>query len=111
MEDVEAYARGRLSLGLLWTCTVLWTVLVVAYFGYSLAPLLLESAADPNSWFRRDGPLTMTCEATLDVLLKVVYMKIIVDVHDAVFDDAVRAERRLKELREMMSVVWDSSSE
>ena len=67
VEDVEAYARGRLSLGLLWTCTVLWTVLVVAYFFYSLAPLLLEGVADnPASWFRRDGPLTMACEATLD---------------------------------------------
>ena len=55
--------------------------------------------------------LIFLCTVSHAVLLKVVYMKIIVDVHDAVFDDAVRAERRLRELREMMSVVWDSSSD
>ena len=111
VDDIETYARGRLSLGLLWTCTVMWSVLVLAYFVYSLVPLLYADAANEDRWFHPTGSLTMISEAALDVLLKVVYMKIIVNVHDTVFDDAARAERRLKELREMMSVVWDSSSD
>ena len=111
VDDIETYARGRLSLGLLWTCTVMWSVLVLAYFVYSCAPMVYAGAAREDSWFHPTGSLTMISEAALDVLLKVVYMKIIVNVHDTVFDDAARAERRLKELREMMSVVWDSSSD
>ena len=111
VDDIETYARGRLSLGLLWTCTVMWSVLVLAYFVYSCVPMVYAGAANEDSWFHPTGSLTMISEAALDVLLKVVYMKIIVNVHDTVFDDAARAERRLKELREMMSVVWDSSSD
>lgn len=50
----------------------------------------------------------MLSEAFLDVVLKVVYMCYIVQMHEKVFDDGVRAKRRLEELRQMM---WHNSSD
>uniref|UniRef100_A0A7S1YS11 Uncharacterized protein n=1 Tax=Ditylum brightwellii TaxID=49249 RepID=A0A7S1YS11_9STRA len=47
----------------------------------------------------------------MDVMAKVLYLNIIVDVHNAVFDETTRSERRLQELRKMMSAVWESSSD
>jgi len=106
VDDIETYERGRLSLGLLWSCATMWSVMVASYFMYSFAPMFV-----PEGSLLKHGALTMASESFLDVLSKYVYMQIIVKTHDSVFDDAARTERRLKELREVMSVVWDSSSD
>jgi PAS domain-containing protein len=53
----------------------------------------------------------MLCDTVFDVLAKGVYMKLIVDVHFCVFDAEGRARRQLGELRNLMSVLWDSSSD
>ena len=47
----------------------------------------------------------------MDVILKNLYMNIIVQVHKVSFDDTERAERRLAELRRLMSAVWERSSD
>eukprot|EP00588_Corethron_pennatum_P033791 CAMPEP_0194349780 /NCGR_PEP_ID=MMETSP0171-20130528/107281_1 /TAXON_ID=218684 /ORGANISM="Corethron pennatum, Strain L29A3" /LENGTH=800 /DNA_ID=CAMNT_0039117273 /DNA_START=44 /DNA_END=2444 /DNA_ORIENTATION=+ len=47
----------------------------------------------------------------MDVTMKVLYMNIILETHHMIFDDSARSERRLDELRRMMSVVWESSSD
>ena len=78
----------------------MWTILVVAYFIYTCGPFFY-----PDSWVNCTG-FGMICESIIDVLFKSLYMLIIVDVHDNIFDRSARAERRLEELRQMMGVVW-----
>jgi signal transduction histidine kinase len=50
----------------------------------------------------------MISEAFVDFVLKALYMSYIVEMHQKVFDEGVRAKRRLEELRQMM---WDNSSD
>ena len=107
VDEMEIYNRSLLSLKLLGTCTFLWTVLVCTYFFSAVGPTVFPTLED-----RFDvSALTMVGECTMDVVAKVLYMFIIVDVHDQVFDQSARAERRLEELRQMMAVVWDNSSD
>lgn len=107
VDEMEIYNRSLLSLKLLGTCTFLWTVLVCTYFFSAVGPTVFPTLED-----RIDvSALTMVGECTMDVVAKVLYMFIIVDVHDQVFDQSARAERRLEELRQMMAVVWDNSSD
>lgn len=94
--EQEMYHWARLSLGLLATCALLWTCLVVAYFIYSVGPLILTD----QSYLKTRG-LVMVCECTLDVVFKSIYMMLIVDVHNTIFDPNARAQRRLEELRQV----------
>ena len=107
VDEIEIYNRSLLSLKLLGTCTFLWTVLVCTYFFSTIGPTVFPSLEDKVDI----EALTMVGECTMDVVAKVLYMFIIVDVHDQVFDQSARAERRLEELRQMMAVVWDNSSD
>ena len=107
VDEIEIYNRSLLSLKLLGTCTFLWTVLVCTYFFSTVGPTVFPSLEDKVDV----EALTMVGECTMDVVAKVLYMFIIVDVHDQVFDQSARAERRLEELRQMMAVVWDNSSD
>jgi hypothetical protein len=50
-------------------------------------------------------------EASFEVLSKVLYLHVTMDIHSSVFEEGVRASRRLEELRQMMSVVWECSSD
>ena len=99
LAEQELYQWAKLSLGLLTTCTVLWTVLVVAYFCYSFGPLLF-----PNNQFLQTPGIVMACESIIDVLFKSLYLVIIVDVHNAIFDPNARTNRRLTELRQVRSI-------
>ena len=94
--EQELYHWARLSLGLLKTCTFMWTVLVVAYFIYTCGPMIMPESSLVNS-----TGFGMICESIIDVLFKSVYMLIIVDVHDTIFDKGARSERRLEELRQV----------
>jgi hypothetical protein len=60
----------------------------------------------PSSFVHRQG-LHFVFQASFEVLSKVLYLHVTVDIHSAVFDEGVRASRRLEELRQMMSVVWE----
>ncbi len=104
--EQEMYHWSRLSLGLLATCTALWTFLVFTYFVYSFGPVILTQ----HKFLAARG-FVMVCECSIDVLFKSIYMLLIVDIHNGIFDPNHRAQRRLEELREMMNVVWENSSD
>mmetsp|Transcript_3353 Transcript_3353/g.6269 ORF Transcript_3353/g.6269 Transcript_3353/m.6269 type:complete len:1165 (-) Transcript_3353:172-3666(-) len=106
LSEREMYKWSKLSLGLLKTCTYVWSVLVVVFFLCSFGPHLF----DHSVLFRVPG-LSMMLESTLDVLFKAIYLLIVIDVHDTIFDSNARTERRLEELRQMLGVVWDNSSD
>mmetsp|Transcript_53516 Transcript_53516/g.62515 ORF Transcript_53516/g.62515 Transcript_53516/m.62515 type:complete len:1327 (-) Transcript_53516:87-4067(-) len=104
--EQEMYNCKRLSLALLSVCSMLWTSLVVAYMIYSVGPLLFPD----NALLHTEG-LNMICECFIDVLFKYIYMILIIDVYNSIFDPSGRAKRRLEELQEMMGVVWNNSSD
>lgn len=104
--QVELHDRARLSYHLTLTCTVAWTTLVLLYFVSGFGSLF----APPGSFLSMDA-LNMIWECSMDVILKNLYMNLIVQVHKVTFDDKGRAERRLGELRRLMSAVWESSSD
>lgn len=96
ISEQEMFHWARLSLGLLATCTALWSFLVFAYFVYSIGPLILTEQK-----FLHTRGIVMICECSIDVLFKSVYMLLIVDVHNAIFSPNERSQRRLEELREV----------
>ena len=106
LDEMEHYERARLSLQLMLICSFTWNLLVVVYFVSSCGSLFLPI----DSLFRHPA-FPMVGECWMDVVAKVFYLFILVDAHHAVFDKGVRTKRRLEELRRMMSVVWESSSD
>lgn len=106
VEDREAYDRVRLSLRLLETCAVLWTLLVITRL--ACFPLFLY--ASPGSvWSSHALPAMI--EAFFEIASKTWYLILIFEVHEMVFDKNSRVLRRLEELRSMMTVVWENSSD
>ena len=106
LDEIEIYDRSRLSLQLMVICALMWSLIVFIYFVTSCGSIIF---ADGSRWRHPAAP--MIGEAFMDVVAKVIYLFIIVDIHDAVFDKVSRTKRRLDELRRMMSVVWESSSD
>jgi hypothetical protein len=106
LSENENYNWTRLSLGLLRTCTYVWSMLVVVFFLCAVGPNIF-----PNNRVLNTPGLSMMLESTLDVVFKAIYLLIVIDVHDTIFDPVARSERRLEELRQMLSVVWDNSSD
>ena len=104
--SMETYDRTEFAYQLIMVCTVVWTVLVVAYF----LNMIVYRCFSTDHWLRHPG-LAMMVDTFFDVLAKAFYMRLIVDVHSAVFDREARAQRQLSELRRLMSVLWDSSSD
>jgi hypothetical protein len=96
LSEREMYKWSKLSLGLLKTCTYVWSVLVMVFFLCSFGPHLFA-----NSLLFRVPGLSMMLESTLDVLFKAIYLLIVIDVHDTIFDSKARTERRLEELRQV----------
>jgi hypothetical protein len=58
-----------------------------------------------------DPAITMIEECFMDAVAKILYMSLIIEAHHCAFDDAKRANRRLAELKNTMSVVWENSSD
>lgn len=104
--SMEQYDRMEFAYQLMVVCTIVWTVLVVVYF----VNMIIYRCVSETHWIRHPG-LAMMVDTFFDVLAKAFYMKLIVDVHSAVFDREARAQRQLSELRRLMSVLWDSSSD
>ena len=99
--EQEMYNWARVSLGLLSTCSALWSCLVIAYFIYSFGPLIFDSLS-----FLRTKGVVMIAECFIDVLFKSVYLHLIIDVHKTIFDPNARAQRRLEELRQVRNNVY-----
>lgn len=107
VDEIELYDRARMSLTLHGICSCTWTLITVNYFVTSCGHLIA-----PKSWtFFHDPDAMMAGKCTMDFISKCLYMTLIVKVHYAAFDEAKRANRRLAELKNTMSVVWESSSD
>lgn len=105
--EIELYDRARMSLTLHGICGCTWTLITVNYFATSCGHLIA-----PKSWtFLHDPAAMMIGECTMDFIAKCLYMTLILKVHNAAFDEVKRANRRLVELKNTMSVVWESSSD
>jgi signal transduction histidine kinase len=106
VDSMEAYDRCRLSLRLMMCCCVAWTFLVGALMWLWLAQIIYP----PDSFWRGEAVFLMT-ESFFECLSKVWYLMVILHINEAVFDEPMRAVRRLEALRNMMSAVWDNSSD
>lgn len=107
VDEVELYERARTSLALNFVCSVVWTMIVISYFVTSCGHMVLS-----ERWtIFHDPAITMIGECSMDLLAKWLFMSLIVDAHNSIFDESKRAKRRLVELRNMMSVVWENSSD
>jgi hypothetical protein len=102
----EHYDRRRFAYYLMALCALFWTVLVAFYF----VNLVIHTTFPLGHWLRFPS-LAMTCDTIADVLAKVIYTRIIVDAHEAVFASDQRMLRQLNELKRIMSMLWISSSD
>lgn len=107
VDEMELFERSRMSLSLHGVCAVVWSVITVNYFVVAVGPLLVS----PSWKIIHDPSIAMIGECLMDLLAKCLYMALIIEVHDTAFDEAKRANRRLAELRNTMSVVWEHSSD
>eukprot|EP00804_Cyclotella_cryptica_P000573 CCRYP_009977-RB/>CCRYP_009977-RB protein AED:0.01 eAED:0.01 QI:145/1/1/1/1/1/2/1184/902 len=106
VEEAERYNSAITALRLRYVCTAVWSIIVALYFISSIGP---KFAAEDS--ILRNPAANMCCECFFDVLSKVLFLVTIMDVHHAIFDPFARSERRLEELRKLMSAVWESSSD
>lgn len=106
VNEMEVYDRIFISYRLMRTCSIMWTFLVVLYFAGWVSPLY----ASENSILSSPA-MPMLTETFCEVWSKILYLAIVVEAQNRIFDEGFRAERRLEELKYMMSVVWQSSSD
>jgi hypothetical protein len=107
IEKKEEYDRAKYSLKIIAVCTAVWTALAIAW---SAVALLAPRYAPPGSIFASEA-LVLITESIFEVISKIWYATLLIEVHHKVFDDASRTVRRLEELRNFMSAVWDTSSD
>ena len=107
VEEAERYNSAVTALRLRYACTAVWTFIVASFFVSSIfGPRFAREGS-----FLRDPAASMVVECLSDVLSKVLFLITLLDVHYAIFDPFSRSERRLEELRKLMSAVWESSSD
>ena len=104
--DEETYGRARLSCRLLSVCASVWTATALLFFFQSFAPWFVN-----NDSVLKHESLPFICECSMNVVAKVLYLDVLVNLHYCAFDVGKRAERRLEELKRMMLVVWESSAD
>ncbi len=106
VEEAERFNAAKIALRLRLFTTFVWSIIVALYFLYSVGPRFTSEGS-----ILRNPAANMICECFFDVLSKVLFLVVIVDVHYAIFDPSTKVERRLNELRQLMSAVWESSSD
>jgi len=107
VEEAERFNSAKISLRLRYVTTAVWSVIVALYFVSSV----FGPKFSPEGSIWHSPAANMACECFFDVMSKVLFLVIIVDVHNAIFDANARTERRLEELRQLMAAVWESSSD
>lgn len=107
IEKKEEYDRAKYSLKTITVCTAVWSALAVSW---SAVVLLAPRYAPPGSMFASEH-LVLITESIFEVISKIWYATLLIEVHNKVFDHASRTVRRLEELRHFMSAVWDTSSD
>ena len=131
VDEAEDNERLEMAFSLYQSCCVIWTCFfltycVVAYESYFSNRAFKQGGGggggDGGGACAGDaGGADGTChheptwhfvlDCFLDLGAKLLYTSIIVDGHGDLIDPSARAERRLKELRDLISVVWESSSD
>ena len=104
--EKETYNRRVYAYNLIYLCCIIWTVLV-AFWTINI----LLHAFLPVGNFWRSKSASMIFDTTFDVLAKGLYMRVIVEVHKSVFDSEARTQRQFEELRKLMKVLWDSTTD
>jgi hypothetical protein len=107
VDELETYNRVRLSLRLLQTCTFLWTCLLISRVVYIMA----QFHERMHDTCLRDPTMPIVLDTAFELISKVAYLRLYGEIHELVFDETARAVRRLEELRNLMTVVWENSSD
>ncbi|KAL7541450.1 hypothetical protein ACHAXR_013266 [Thalassiosira sp. AJA248-18] len=107
VEEAERFKSAKLAMRLRVVTTIVWSAIVAMYFVSSVFGPMYA----PEGSVLRSPAVNMMCECFFDVVSKVLFLVVIVEVHHAIFDPFARTERRLDELHELMAAVWDSSSD
>lgn len=107
IEEKERFHSAKIALRLRFVTTLVWSVIVGLFFASSV---IGPKFAPPES-FLRSPAANMMCECFFDVLSKVLFLQVILEVHSAVFDPYARMERRMEELHQLLATVWDSSTD
>ena len=102
----DLFRRAHMSYRLMALCTSVWSILVAFYF---LAWFVTQSVEDSSIWASKSSMFFL--DTFFEALSKVLYLGVVLDTHNLVFDEGQRSARRLEELRQMMSVLWDCSSD
>ena len=106
VDEREAYDRAKYGLKTIAVCTVCWTCLSSSW----IIIAVMTPRSDQDSIFSNESLILVT-ESFFEALSKIWYFDLLVDLHNIAFDDASRTMRRLEELRNFMSAVWDHSSD
>jgi hypothetical protein len=109
VDEAILYDRARLSLRMIHSCSICWTMFPVMFF---LSGYILPAISPPSSPFRNPA-LPMIFEALMDIFSKMVQMNVIIDVHEGVFDDrdGTRALQRLEEVKIAIGEKWDTAQD
>jgi hypothetical protein len=105
-EVKEEYERAKYSFKTIAVCTVVWTALAASF---SVIAILKPFVPDDS--FFADDSLMFVTEGFFEIISKIWYLNMLIEVHNIVFDDAARTMRRLEELRVVMSTIWNTSSD
>ena len=106
VDENEQYERARLSLHCMEIQSALWSTLVATYFLGWFGKIAL-----PQNPLLASPSFPMVSDTIWELCSKTLFIIVIVDVHNEVFDENTRVMRKLQALRYMMSAVWESSSD
>ena len=106
MDDMDQHHRRYYSYRLLKHCAWVWTLLVATYYIHSFLHYYLPST---HPLVHRSSE--MVIDTIFDVVAKGVYLKVILAIHHEVFDSDARARAQLGELRRLMQLLWDSTTD
>jgi hypothetical protein len=87
---MERACRIAFGFPLLATCSAVWSTSVSFYFANAFAFHYY-----PDAHLVKNQSLPMILDTLFDIIANAFYMKVIVDVHEAVFDADGRARRQL----------------
>jgi len=102
-EEKDRFERARLASLLMIICAATFSILVLLYFLAWILPFFFPSL--------KYSPWGYVGDCCFDLLSKLFFLHILVDVHASLFDSNSRTERRLAELSRMLSIIWDNSSD
>ena len=106
-KEQDIYNRRYFAYRLILMCSQVWSVLVTTYCLNVAAHMFLP---ENHAWRQSDA--AMCVDTAFDVLAKGFYLKVIVQVHQEVFDNNnSRVERQLVELQHLIRVLWASTTD